>query len=204
VTATPPARSERRQTAAKVVGSLGIAAAAAAVAGLGAFGAFTDSTAPATVAVTNGVVSIDLTAAGGGTAVPLSFGSVVPGSSVTQAIDLVNDGDSALASVTLATRATTSSLLDTDATHGLQLSVRSCSVPWTAQHTCAGDVRTVLASGPVLRTGALDAPRTLSAGATDHLAVTAALPSSAGDAFKGQSSELQLVFSAVQRNGSAR
>ena len=42
------------------------------------------------------------------------------------------------------------------------------------------------------------------AGATDHLAVTVALPASAGDAFKQQASDLQMVFTAVQRDGSAR
>jgi hypothetical protein len=203
VNATPTARSTHRSTAAKVVGSLGVVAAAAAVAGLGVFGSFTDSTTPAVVSVDNGTVSVDLTAAGGGASVPLSFGAVVPGSSVTQAVDLVNDGTSALSSVSLATRATTSSLLDTDATNGLQMTVRSCSVAWTA-NTCAGDVRTVLSSGPVVRTVALDAPLSLTAGVTDHLAVTVALPSTAGDAFAKQASDLQMVFTATQRAGTAR
>jgi hypothetical protein len=204
VNATIPVETARRTTAAKVVGSLGVVAAAAAVAGLGVFGSFTDSTQPTLASVTNGVVSIDLAAAGGGASVPLTFGGVLPGASLTQAVDLVNDGDSALSSVSLATTARVSSLLDTDTTHGLQLSVRSCSVAWTASYTCDGDVRTVLAAGPVARTAALDAPRSLTAGATDHLAVTAALPSSAGDEFRNQASELQLVFSAVQRDGAAR
>jgi hypothetical protein len=79
---------------------------------------------------------------------------------------------------------------------GLQLSVQSCSVAWSATTTCAGDVRTVLASGPVLRSGDLAAPRSPAAGATDHLAVTVTLPSSAGDAFRAQASELHLVFTA--------
>lgn len=183
---------------------LGILGAAAAVAGLGAFGSFTDSTTPVPVSVQDGTVSVDLTAADGGASVPLAFGSVVPGTSATQAVNLVNDGNSALASVTLATAATTSSLLDTDATDGLQMGVQSCSVTWTATWTCAGDVRTVLAVGPVVRSAPLDAPLSLAAGATDHLAVTVALPDSAGDAFKQQSSDFGLVFTALQRDGAAR
>jgi hypothetical protein len=193
-----------RSAAAKVVGSLGVLSAAAAVAGLGAFGSFTDSSTPVVVTTQAGVVSVDLTAADGGASVPLAFDSMVPGSSAKQAVNLVNDGTSALSSVSLATRATSSSLLDTDAVNGLQTSVQSCSVAWSATWTCAGDLRTVLAAGPVVRSGALTAPLSLTAGATDHLAVTVALPSTAGDAFKQQASNLSLVFTAVQRDGAAR
>ena len=202
--ATRTDRTAHRTTAAKVVGSLGVVAAAAAVAGLGVFGSFTDSTTPALVSVDNGVVSVALAAAGGGATVPLQFGSVLPGTSVTQAVDLVNDGTSALSSVSLATTATKSSLLDTDAAQGLQMSVQSCSVAWSAGSTCSGDARTVLGSGPVVRSSALTAPLSLVAGATDHLAVTVTLPSAAGDAFRAQTSDLQMVFTAVQRDGAAR
>jgi len=87
---------------------------------------------------------------------------------------------------------------------GLQMSVQSCSVAWSASSTCTGDLRTVLASGPVARTAALTAPLSLVAGATDHLAVTVTLPSAAGDAFRAQASDLQMVFTAVQRDGAAR
>ena len=204
MSATPAVRTADRHTAARVVGSLGVVAAAAAVAGLGVFGSFTDSTSPAVVSVENGTVSVDLTAAGGGASVPLTFGGILPGSSITQPVDLVNDGSSALSRVSLATTATTSSLLDTDRTNGLQLSVRSCSVAWSPSATCAGEVRTVLGAGPVVRTADLAAPLSLTAGARDHLAVTVALPSSADDSFRAQSSDLQLVFTAVQRGGTAR
>jgi hypothetical protein len=197
-------RTGRRTVAAKALGSLGVVSAAAAVAGLGVFGTFSDSTTPAPAAIETGIVSIDLTAAGGGAAVPLTFASVLPGASATQAVNLVNDGDSALSSVSLATVATTSSVLDTDVTNGLQMTVTSCSVAWSASWTCAGDVRTVQAAGPVVRSAALVSPLSLTAGATDHLAVTVALPSTADDAFKQKASDLSLVFTAVQRDGVAR
>jgi hypothetical protein len=197
-------RPARRVTVARLVGSVGVLGAAAAVAGLGTFGAFTDSTTPAVVSLDSGVVSIDLSAADGTASVPLSFAGVVPGSSVTRAIDLVNDGSSALASVDLATAATTSSILDTDPVNGLQMSVQSCSVTWAADGSCTGTVRTLQAAGPVVRSTTLTAPASLVAKATDHLAVTVALPASAGDAFKQQSSQLALTFSAVQRAGTDR
>jgi spore coat-associated protein N len=193
-----------RRTAVKVVGSLGVVTAATAVAGLGTFGSFSDSTTPGVVPVQTGVVSIDLAATDGGAAVPLTFGSIVPGASVTHAVDLVNDGDSALSSVGLATVATASSILDTDTVDGLQTTVTSCSVAWSEDWSCAGDARTLLAAGPVVRSGPLASPRSLVPGVTDHLAVTVVLPATAGDAFKQQASDLSLVFTAVQREGTAR
>ena len=192
-----------RLTLAKVLGTVGVVGAAAAVAGLGTFGTFTDSTTPVSAPVQAGIVSIGLTAADGSASVPLDFTGIVAGGSVTQAVNLVNDGDTALAGVSLATTAKTSSLLDTDRVNGLQLSVQSCSVAWTGS-TCAGDVRTVLASGPVLRDVPLTDPFSRTAKATDHLAVTATLPASAGDAFKQQTSRLSLTFTATQRDGAAR
>ena len=200
-TTTGPAR---RVTAARLIGSVGVIGAAAAVAGMGTFGAFTDSTTPAVVSLDSGVVSIALSAADGTASVPLSFGGVLPGASVTQVIDLVNDGSSALASVDLATAATTSSILDTDATNGLQMSVRSCPVAWAADLSCAGTVRTLQSAGPVVRSTTLTAPASLAARTTDHLAVTLELPASAGDAFKQQASQLSLTFTAMQRAGTDR
>jgi hypothetical protein len=55
-----------------------------------------------------------------------------------------------------------------------------------------------------VRTAALVDPFGLAAGATDHLAVTMALPTSAGDAFKEQTSALSLTFTATQRGGANR
>jgi hypothetical protein len=203
VNASSSQRTPRRVTTAKLLGSVGVVGVAAAVAGLGTFGAFTDSTSPAPVSIRSGVVSISLTAADGTATVPLAFTGVVPGASVTRALDLVNDGDAALASVRLATVATQSSILDGDRVNGLQMTVQSCSVTWTGD-TCTGDLRTLLASGPVVRDTTLTDPASLTAGVTDHLAVTVSLPAGAGDAFKEKSSELALTFTATPRAGADR
>jgi hypothetical protein len=194
----------RRVSLTKVLGSVGVVGAAAAVAGLGTFGAFTDSTTPAPVTVQAGVVSIALSAADGSATVPLAFNGVVPGASVTQALDLINDGDSALSSIRLATVATQSSVMDTDTVNGVQMTVQSCSVAWTSDFTCTPGARTLLAAGPVVRDAALANPASAAAGVTDHLAVTLSLPTGAGDAFKDKSSGLALTFSAIQRNGADR
>ena len=75
---------------------------------------------------------------------------------MTRAVNLVNDGNSPLGSVTLSSSATASSVLTTDLTNGLQLTVKKCSVAWTqggtasaATYTCSG-TETLVGSGPVV------------------------------------------------------
>lgn len=198
-----PIRTARRSTGTRVAASGAIALTAAALAGTGTFGTFSSTATAAPVAVQDGTVVVGVAAGDGSAAVPLSY-AVDPGSSTTQLLDLVDGGTADLSSVTLATVATTSSILDTNQTDGLQMTVQSCSVRWAADQTCAGTQRTVLASGPVVRTAPLTGLLSLAAGATDHLAVTMALPTSAGNAFRSQSSQLSLVFTGVQRTGGSR
>ena len=197
-------------TTKKVVGSLAIAGTAAAVAGLGTFGTFTDSTAPLNTTVASGTVDINLAQPSGAFAVPVTTTGFVPGDSITRAVDLSNDGNSALATVTLASTATAGSILTTDTVNGLQLSVKSCSVPYTqggsataATYTCSGTERTLI-NGPAVGTNVLDNPNSLNAGGVDHLVFSVSLPASADNTFQGQSATLNLVFTGTQRTGSAR
>ena len=129
---------------------------------MGTFGTFTDSTTPVATTISSGTLSIDLTQQG--VAVPVTTTGFVPGDSVTRAVNLVNDGNVALGSVTLASTVTTPSVLTTDATNGLQLAVKSCSVAWTQggtasapTYTCAGTER-VLGSGPAVNNVDADQP----------------------------------------------
>ena len=93
-------------TARKVVGSLGVLGTAAAVAGMGTFGGFTDSTAPVATTIQSGTLSIDVSQQG--YAVPVTTTGFLPGDSLTRAVNLVNDGNSPLGSVTLSSSATVS------------------------------------------------------------------------------------------------
>jgi hypothetical protein len=125
------ATASRGRTARKILGSLGVVGAAAAVAGMGTFGTFTDSTAPLNASVTSGTLSLDLNATNSTASLPMTASGFVPGDSISRSVDLVNSGNLAFAGLSLTSSATTSSLLDTDKTNGLQLSVKSCSVNWT-------------------------------------------------------------------------
>src|SRR5688572_13221772 len=141
-------------TARKVVGSLGVLGTAAAVAGMGTFGGFTDSTTPVATTIQSGTLSIDLTQQG--YAVPVTTAGFLPGDSLTRAVNLVNDGNSPLGSVTLSSTATAGSVLTTDTANGLQLTLKKCSVAWTQGGTaqaptyaCSG-TETVVGTGPVV------------------------------------------------------
>jgi hypothetical protein len=195
-------------TARKVVGSLGVIGAAAAVAGMGTFGTFTDSSTPVVTTISSGTLSINVTQQGA--SVPATTTDFVPGDVMTRAINLVNDGSSALGSVTLTTTATTSSVLTTDATNGLQLAVKACSVAWTQggtasapTFTCTGTERLV-ASGAVLDSMTLDAPASLNPGATDYLTFAISLPTAADNTFQNKTAALSLTFTGTQRTGTVR
>ncbi|UOY03572.1 CalY family protein [Blastococcus sp. PRF04-17] len=195
-------------TARKVVGSLGVIGAAAAVAGMGTFGSFTDSTTPVNTTIESGTLDINLTQQG--FTVPLTTAGFVPGDSLTRAVNLINAGNVSLSSVTLNTTVATPSVLTTDVTNGLQMAVKSCSVPWTqggtstaATYTCGGTER-VLASGPAVSSLILNNPASLAAGATDYLTFSISLPASADNTFQGRSAELSLTFIGSQRTGTAR
>ena len=196
-------------TARKVVGSLGVLGAAAAVAGMGTFGTFTDSTTPIATTIASGTLSIDVTQQG--FAVPVTTSNFVPGDSMTRAVNLVNDGTSALGSVTLASTVATPSILTTDTTNGLQLAVKSCSVAWTQggtasapTYTCSGTERVARLRPGRHATSTLNNPASLNAGGTDYLTFAISLPAAADNTFQGKSAALSLTFTGTQRTGTAR
>src|SRR5688572_33113045 len=104
-----------RSTTRKVVGSLAILGTAAAVAGLGTYGNFTDSTTPMNTTVDTGTLSINLAQPGGVVAIPVTTTGFVPGDSMSRAVNLINDGGSALGSVSVISSVTSpASVLTTD------------------------------------------------------------------------------------------
>jgi Camelysin metallo-endopeptidase len=192
----------------KIVASVGVLGAAVAVAGLGTFGSFTDSTTPIATTVATGTVSINVTQPGA--TIPVTTSGFVAGDSISRAVDLVNDGTAALSQVSLASVATVPSILTTDATNGLQLTVESCTVAWTqggtAQsptHSCSGGSSTLYAGRAVMN-NPLAGLSSLQAGGVDHLKLTISLSPSADNTFMNQSSTLGLTFTGTQRTGSAR
>ena len=177
--------------------------------GLGAYATFTSTTSQSH-SVTTGTVTIALGATGASTnRLNVNASGVAPGDTIQRSFDLINQGSLNLASITLTTTATASSLLDTDATNGLQMVIDRCTLAWTEAgtapaytYTCSGTTTAVLASRAVIGSAlALSNLTDLITGPSgpDHLKLTLTLPSGAGNTFQGLTSTLTYSFNATQR-----
>ena len=191
----------------KLIATIAVLGAAASIAGLATFATFT-STTSSSHTISSGTVTIALGATGASTnRLNIGASAVAPGDTIQRSVDLSNSGSLDLASVTLTTSASPSSLLDTDATNGLQMVIDKCSQAWTESgppytYTCGGSTSSVLSSRAVIQTGvALSNLGALTAGATDHLRVTLTFPSGAGNSFQNKSSTIQYTFTGTQRAG---
>jgi predicted ribosomally synthesized peptide with SipW-like signal peptide len=191
----------------KVLLSLAAVGVAGALAGLGTFATFTSATS-ASQSVTSGTVTIALGATGAATnRLTVNASGVVAGDTIQRSFDLTNSGNQNLASVALTTSASPSSLLDTDATNGLQMVIDKCSTTWTEAgtspaftYTCGGTLTTIIASRAVIGSGLTMAGLSaLTSGGTDHLRVTLTLPSAAGNTFQGLTSTVSYSFTGTQR-----
>jgi len=189
----------------KLLATAAILGAAASISGLGTFATFSSATS-ASHTVSSGTVTIALGATGASTnRLTVDATAIAPGDTIQRSVDLINQGSLNLASVTLTTAATTSSVLDTDATNGLQIVVDKCSAAWTESgppytYTCSGSTSSVLTTRAVIQSGVtLSNLSSLTAGSTDHLRVTLTLPSGAGNSFQNKSSTIQYTFTGTQR-----
>ena len=157
--------------------------------------------------VASGTVVIALGASGSANRLSVGATGLAPGDTMERAVDVINNGTLDMASVTLATSATTSSLLDTDTTNGLQIVVDKCSSAWTESgppytYTCGATLTSVIASTPVIQSSlSLGA---LSAGATTHYRIKLTFPSGAGNTLQNQSSTIQYSFTGTQRAATSK
>lgn len=189
----------------KVLLSVAIVGTAAGIAGLGTYAGFTDSTS-ASLPVDSGSVDLNLGAVGADNRLTVAATDIVPGDTMQRAFKLTNAGEAAMGAVTLSTTATTSSLLDTDATNGLQMVIERCSVAWVElgiapayTYSCAGTTTTVLASRAVVGTDLALSNLTLTSGSTNNLRLTVSFPSSAPNTMQSLASTIQYTFTGTQR-----
>src|SRR3954471_5844997 len=200
-------RPRSRSRGRKLLLTAAVLGATASIAGLGTFATFTSSTS-ASHTVSSGTVTIALGATGASTnRLNVDATAIAPGDTIQRSVDLINQGTINLASASLTTAATTSSVLDTDATNGLQMVIDKCSQAWTESglpytYTCGGSTSSVLSSRAVIQTGVtLSNLSSITAGSTDHLRVTLTFPSGAGNSFQNKSSTIQYTFTGTQRAG---
>src|SRR3989441_7683812 len=104
----------------KLLLTIAILGATASIAGLGTFATFT-STTSANHTVASGTVTIALGVTGASTnRLTVGATALAPGDTLQRSVDLINQGSLDLASITLTTSASPSSLLDSDSTNGFQ------------------------------------------------------------------------------------
>jgi predicted ribosomally synthesized peptide with SipW-like signal peptide len=190
-----------RFPARKLLLSIAVLGSAASIAGLGTFATFTSSTSTSHT-IASGTLSLTTPVSRLGT----GASPIAAGDTMQRAIDLSYSGTISFGSVTLTTSATSSSLLDTDATNGLQIAIDRCSQAWTESgppytYTCGGSSSSVLASRALIGSAIALSNLTLTAGSTDHLRVTVTLPSSADNTLQNKSSTIDYTFTGVQRAG---
>ncbi len=195
-------------TSGKVLLSLAALGVTGGIAGLGTFATFT-STTSASQTASSGTMTIALGAPGAANRLTVNATGLVPGDTAQRAFNLTNSGSTSLASIAMTVTASPSSLLDTDATDGLQMVVDRCSVAWTESgsspaftYTCSGSTSTIIASrsivGANLNMAGLSA---LTGGGTDYLRVTLTLPTNAGNTFQGLSSTVTYSITGTQLAG---
>ncbi len=198
-------------TGRKLLLTLGALGVAGALAGMGTFATFTATTS-ASQSVSSGTVVIALGNTGAATnRLTVNAVGVVPGDTIQRSFDLSNTGSQDLASIALTTSASPSSLLDTDATNGLQMVIDRCSVAWTESgsspaftYSCSGSTTTIVTSRAVIQSSlSLAGLTALTAAGTDHLRLTLTFPGTAGNTFQGLSSTLTYSFLGTQRAGTA-
>lgn len=212
------AKKRRGSTSKKLLLSLGVLGSTAGIAGLGTFATFT-STTSASQTVSAGTVSISFGAPNtAANRLTVSASGIVPGDTISRAVTLTNASSDPLGSVSVTTTATASSLLNTDTTHGLKMTVQRCPVAWTESvaapaytYSCTGSTYVLGTSGtsggvPVIQAAAaLPGLAALSSGSSvDHLLVRLYLPLTAPNTMQGTASTIQYAFTGTQRAGGAR
>jgi spore coat-associated protein N len=187
---------------------------AASLAGLGTFATFVDQ-GSASQAIDTGTVVFDLGAPGAANRLAVPSLDMVPGDTFQRHVTFVNTGDQDLVSLKLTTTSSTSNVLTTDATNGLQMHFEACagaagwtesgSTPYT--YTCdnvaTGDgVRSdVLASQRIIGSNLVLTTTALGAGVTQDVLLTGTLPTSADNTFQNLGTTITYTFDATQRNG---
>jgi hypothetical protein len=144
---TTPHRRRRNPT--RVALAVAFAVGVLSLTGAGVYAGLT-ATATGTAAVTSGTLSLTMAAGSGSVGLPQTVSNMAPGDVVNTFVDLSNGSGLAAKNLTLGVTGTGSTLLTTDATKGLAISVTQCSVAWTvATGVCSGTTTPLVTSTAV-------------------------------------------------------
>ncbi|HEU5287236.1 MAG TPA: TasA family protein [Candidatus Limnocylindria bacterium] len=118
----------------------------------------------------------------------INITNLVPGDTANRTVVITNSGNASF-TYSAAISATATTLLWTDVTNGIQVTVKRGA--------------TVLYTGP-LKNMALAASGTIAAGATDTLTYDFSFPSTAGNTFQSLTQDFTITYTATQLAGSAK
>jgi predicted ribosomally synthesized peptide with SipW-like signal peptide len=192
----------------KVLLSALLAVLALLLGGVGTWATFTGSMSVTQGSLGSGTMSLTVPAAGATNRLTLGASDIAPGDTMQRAVNLTVGGTVDMTAIALTTTAPTSSALDTNATHGLQLAIDRCSQAWTESgsspaftYACGGSTSTVLASRAVIGSSIALSNLALTAGSTNYLRVTLSFPTTADDTYQGLTSAITYQFAGTQRAG---
>jgi spore coat-associated protein N len=194
----------------KLLASAAVIGTAASIAGLGTYATWTSSTPAQNQTVSAGTVQIAL---GSTNRLTTNATGLVPGDIVERAVDLVgpSSGVTGIGSISLDTSVGSSTLLDSDTTNGLHITVDSCSASWTESGTapaytysCSGSTTSLVSNQSLVGSFNLASLNSMNVGGTDHLRVKLTLPASAPTTMMGLSDTISYVFTATARTAGNR
>jgi hypothetical protein len=183
-----------------------MALGAATVIGLAAFALF-QASANADHESNAGDLTILLDPSGSGNRLSVPATRLVAGDTIERVVNVTPTGSVDATALHLTTEATASSVLDTDTTNGLQLTVTRCSVAWTetltsgipTSYSCSGSTSTALtARAAIVNDQTLESAVTMS-GSVNHFLIRLELPTNADNTFINRTSVIRFTFSGVQR-----
>jgi predicted ribosomally synthesized peptide with SipW-like signal peptide len=175
----------------KIILSIALLLAAAGALIGGAFATFTDTVTAGPQAISSGTVKL---AVGPRNDAASAATNIAAGDWLEREADLNSTGATiANKEITLKLSASPSTLLDTDPTNGLQLSLKACTVAWTRvvgpplSYTCSGSATTVNIGGSATKSvsslegaaAALEGLNSLAINGQDYLVFKLELPSTA-------------------------
>lgn len=202
-----PTSSTGRLVAAAVIGATGLA-----LTGAGVYAALTaQATTTTPQAVSSGTLSLRMAAGAASAGFSSAISNLAPGDTVNRYIDLNNDGSIAAQGLTLGLADSVNSRLTTDATNGLQVTVKSCPLPWAAG-VCAAPSTLLTASAAALKASAGSLISGPVPTGVQHLQVSVALPdvsevtvngTTPANTIQGLSASLTWTFTQSQRAGTS-
>jgi len=190
------------------VGGIGLLIGSIGLILRGAFAGFT-SVANGSNADNSADMVLSLPTAGTTNRISVAYPNIRPGGTVYRRFDLTAGGG--LGAITMNTVAATTSLLDSDATNGLQMQIDKCSgstqpdggwleagsTPDYTYSCPSGTTAPVVTTRSII--GSKVAVSNVSSGATNHLLLTVTLPTSSPTTMQSANSVIQYKFQADQR-----